>query len=337
MTPSASRPLRLGLLGASRIAPKAVIRPAAETRAGTALRVGARDAARAEAYAREHDLARFGSYEDVLGDAEVDVVYNALPASHHALWTIRALEADKHVLCEKPFAMNADEAEAVLAASARTGCRVIEAYHSRYHPLYRRFLAWMAAGRAGRVTRIEAGFDAPITRPGDIRHAPETGGGAMMDLGCYALLWARDAAGAEPDSVIAEASLRPEGVDEAVRARLSFPGGIEAVVLTDMGAQAERRNWLRVEGEAGRIDFGNPLAPQDGASLTLTRGGEVERAPAEEGTTYGHQLLALARGLETGERLPTEGEAILRQQRALDAVYAAAGLGELRRTRVPFG
>ena len=320
----------IGVLGASRIAPKAVMGPAAKRGDCAVVRVGAREAGRAAAYAKEHGAGQGGTYEDVLADDAVTLVYNGLPASHHAAWTIGALDAGKHVLCEKPFAMNTAEADAMLAAARANDRRVIEAFHHRYHPTYALFLRWLTEDRIGEVRRIEAAFDVTITGPNDIRHAPETGGGAMMDLGCYPLAWAIDAGGGAPEIEAARAELTERGVDRAMRATLRFGGGAKAFIACDMGPEAKRENWLTVEGARGRIDFRNPLAPQNGSMLTMTTGGETVAASEDRSATYDHQLAAVLEALETGEPLPTEGEATLRQQRALDAVHAAAGLGHLR-------
>jgi len=295
--------------------------------------VAARDPARAEAFAAAHGFARAApSYDELITADDVELVYNALPIHLHAAWSIKALEAGKHVLCEKPFAMNADEAEAVLAAARASGKRVIEAFHYRYHPAFRQLLAWIDAGEIGPVTAIEARFDAGIPdRDGtEIRHLPETGGGAFMDLGCYPLSWALSVLGADPARVSAEATLTPRGVDESIGAELAFDGGVTARLSANMALGQRFAASLRVTGERGAISFLNPLAPHMGARLTLEAGGRVESPPISRISTYAYQLDAVLAALESGEALPTEGEAILRQQRTIDRIYGAAGLRHLR-------
>lgn len=325
--------LRIGCLGAARIVPLALVQPSRGSNDVFLQIVGARDGARAQVFARDHGFAEgCAGYEAVVAHPEVDLVYVTLPVSEHAAWSIRALEAGKHVLCEKPFAMNGAEARAVLDDAAKNGRRVIEAFHYRYHPAFATMLDWIAAGRIGRVVRIDAEFSVPIVDKDaqEIRHRPTLGGGAFMDLGCYPLNWALALVDAPLADVRAEATLTPSSVDETMHATLSFGGGESVALQSSMAAGAGLRARLQIEGNTGVIDFVNPLAPQIGASLTLNSQGESESAVIGSGTTYAYQLAAVASALTTGSKLPTEGDAILRQQDALDAVYRAAGLGYLR-------
>ncbi len=325
--------LRIGCLGAARIAPPALVHPARVHGAVQLSAVAARDPARAREFADLHGLAQVrDGYEALVDDPEVDIVYNPLPINLHAEWTIRALDAGKHVLCEKPLAMNAGEVEAMLEAAKRNGRRLIEAFHYRYHPAFETYLAWLGAERIGRLRRIEAHFCAPIDDDDgrEIRHLPETGGGAFMDLGCYPLSWTLMSTAEEPVSVDAEAELTPRGVDERLIATLRFADGLEATLEASMAMSETRRMGLRVVGDDGEIRFDNPLAPQLGSTLTIDCGGETESAAINRVSTYFYQLDAVVRALQTGEALPTEGNALLRQQRLLDRIYAAAGLAGLR-------
>lgn len=319
----------IGLLGAARITEKAVVNPVQVTPQCKLTAIAARDFDRARAYAKQHGVAQaFASYEEVVSADSVDLVYNPLPINLHAEWTITALQAGKHVLCEKPFAMNADEAQAMLAASESSGKRLIEAFHYRYHPAFETCLAWLAADEIGELREIHAAFDVEIKDNGtEIRHRVETGGGAMMDLGCYPLHWALTVMGEAPKHVEATASLTPTGVDEAMQARLNFGAGVTAHLTTSMAAGAKFRADMKLIGSKGEIEFTNPLAPHSGGRLRTKAGREAEISPI---TTYTWQLAAVLKGLQLGTPLPTEGEMILRQQAALDAVYDAAGLRHLR-------
>ncbi|MEL6859667.1 MAG: Gfo/Idh/MocA family oxidoreductase [Pseudomonadota bacterium] len=294
--------------------------------------VAARDRARAEAFAAQHKIAAvLGSYDQVIRSEAVGLVYNPLPINLHAEWTIKALEAGKHVLCEKPFAMNVVEAEAMLAASKATGCRLIEAFHYRYHPAFETCLDWLAADEIGELKEIHAAFDVEIKDNGtEIRHRVETGGGAMMDLGCYPLHWALSITGEAPTEVAASATLTPSGVDESLTADLRFASGVSAHLTTNMGPGAAFRAELKLIGTRGEISFTNPLAPHHplvpGALVSSNgRRGEISSI-----STYTYQLAAVWSALQTGAALPTEGEMILRQQAALDEIYAQAGLKHLR-------
>jgi predicted dehydrogenase len=328
--------LRIGCLGAARITPLAIVAPVSSRNDAALAAVAARDHKRALQFAQEHGFERAeASYQSLIEAPDIDLIYNALPVSGHAEWSIRALRAGKHVLCEKPLAMNMAEAERMAEAARQSGCRLIEAFHYRYHPLYVRMLSWIAVGRIGRVMRLEAHFNAPIgSRDGiEIRHLPEAGGGSFMDLGCYPLSWCLSVIDGEPLSVKADATLTSSGVDEGLNARLMFPDGVEAVLASSMATDNVRDAQLTITGETGTIHFDNPNAPQIGSSLVLDVGGAIETAPDDRSTTYSHQLSAVIRATCTGEALPTEGERMLRQQSVLDAIYVAAGLGALRLQR----
>ena len=324
--------LGIGLLGAARITDEAIIHPTHVIPQCRITAVAARDRARAEAFATKHNIgAVLNSYDDVIASEDVDLIYNPLPIHLHADWTIKALEAGKPVLCEKPFAMNTDEARAMLAASDAAGRRLIEAYHYRYHPAFETCLAWLAADEIGELKEIHAAFDVEIKDNGtEIRHRVETGGGAMKDLGCYPLHWALSVTGEAPKEVEASATLTAAGVDETMRAELSFPSGAAAYLSTNMGPGAAFRAELKLIGTRGEIEFINPLAPHNPfvpGRLTSSRGWEAEISPI---STYAYQLAAVWDALQTGVPLPTEGDMILRQQIVLDAVYESAGLRHLR-------
>ena len=325
--------MRIGGLGAAAIAPTALIHPA-RVRGGAILQaVAARDPARADAFAKQFGFARVAEdYTALVNAPDVDLVYNALPINLHAAWSIRALEAGKHVLCEKPFAMNVVEAQAVIDAARASGKRVIEAFHYRYHPGFLTLLAWLDSGDIGPVTDISATFNIGIPDQGgaQIRHLPETGGGAFMDLGCYPLSWTLSVMGAAPTRVDATATLTARGVDESLRASLEFEGGAKAELSASMALGEAFSADLRIIGTRGQISFINPLAPHGGARLTLDAGGETRTASISRISTYTYQLEAVLAALQTGEELPTEGHAILRQQQSLDQIYAAAGLRHLR-------
>jgi predicted dehydrogenase len=325
--------MRIGCLGAANIAAAALIDPS-KVRGGAVLQaIAARDPARARLFAERHGFVRIADdYEALVTAPDIDLVYNALPINLHAEWSIRALEAGKHVLCEKPFAMNSEEAKAVLAAAETSGKRVIEAFHYRYHPGFRQMIDWIQTGKIGSISTIIANFHIgiPFTGSTQIRHMPETGGGAFMDLGCYPLSWALTIMGIAPSRVTAEATLTPRGVDEALRAILVFDGGARAELSACMTVGEPFSANLTVTGSRGEIRFVNPLAPHGGASLSVDTGEHVHTVPLSRISTYTYQLDSVLEALESCEPLPTEGEAVLRQQCTLDAIYEAAGLQHLR-------
>src|ERR1043165_4487609 len=184
--------VRLGILGAARIAPAAAIKPANNVAEATIGAVAARARSRADAFASKHGIPRVhGSYADLLADPDLDAVYNPLPNGLHAEWTSAAVEAGKLVLCEKPFTANAKEAEDVAAVAARTGLVVTEAFHYRYHPLAQRMLEIVESGELGAIRRIETALCFPLPKFSDIRYQYDLGGGAAMDVGTYTVHMAR--------------------------------------------------------------------------------------------------------------------------------------------------
>ena len=319
---------RIGLLGASRIAPTAVIGPA---RLGVGFQVtaiAARDPGRAKAYAAEHQIpAVADNYAALIARDDVDVVYNALPPAGHARWSIAAVEAGKAVLCEKPFAMNAGEAQAMVEAARASGAVLIEAFHYRFHSVMRHAEALVRGGALGKLKRGFALFVAPIPRTADeLRWRAEQGGGAMMDLGCYPLHALRTLIGAEPEVVGAEAVFEA-GVDTTMSARLAFPGDLEAELACSMTPKrAAARLWL--EGENGSMEIINFMAPQMGCRFTTTIGGVTQILPTEGPTSYAAQMAHLHEVL-AGKSTPlTGGDDAIANMAAIDAIYRASGRAE---------
>jgi predicted dehydrogenase len=327
--------LRFGILGAARIAPLALVHPARGLEGVAVVAVAARDAERARAFAGKHGIPRAaGSNEELFALPEVDVVYNALPTALHARWTIEALRAGKHVLCEKPFAANAHEAERMVAEAERLGRRLVEAFHWRYHPLAARILSICRSGELGNIERVDARFSAPIRDRSDIRWDLSLGGGAGMDLGCYPVHWCRTVLGSEPEVVSAKAREGPPRVDVEMEAELRFPrdaraGGapVPARVRCSMDADAPFDAVLEVVGSRGVLHVQNPIAPQLGHALELRVRGETRRETVEGRSTYHHQLAAVAAALRDGSALPTGGGDAVANLRVLDGIYRASGLG----------
>jgi predicted dehydrogenase len=316
----------IGVLGAAGIAPAAILRPV--LRQGGDVRVAAVASRRnAREYADEHGIERaYDSYQALLDDPLIDLVYNALPPAFHAVWTVAALEAGKHVLCEKPFTMNAAEAEEVVAAAARTGRRAIEAFHDHYHPLSAEVRSFLAGGGVGTVRAVRAVFEASIPfDPSSIRHVPEVGGGALMDLGCYPVHWVRSLFG-EPEVIQASAQQGPLGADVAIAAELALPGGIGATVSAGMVEGTPLRSDLEVLGDQGVLLVQNIVFPSRGHSITVERDGLPYASTVAGRETYDHQLEAVLAALASGTPLPTEGADSVANMRTIDAIYAAAGL-----------
>jgi predicted dehydrogenase len=321
-----SRPLRFGILGAAKIAPRALIEPARLGSEATVDVVAARDIGRARQFAEEHNIPRVArDYAEVVADPDIDVIYNPLPMHLHEHWTIQALRAGKHVLCEKPFSANAGEAERMVKAADEAGRLLVEAFHYRYHPLFARVLS--ASAELGVLRHMEGTFKVAIKDRTDLRHRYDTAGGATMDLGCYPLHWMRQIAGTEPRVLSARAEQGAANVDISMQAELAFPGGLTGHMATSMADHEVFSTTLRVEGELGTLFVDNPLAPHNGHQFKLTLGStETSENIPGTGTTYRYQLIAFVDAVQNGKRLPTMGADAIANMRLIDAVYRAAGL-----------
>jgi predicted dehydrogenase len=324
--------MRLGLLAAARITGPAVIEPARDVDGVDIVAVAARSADRAREYADEWGIpTSYGSYDELVAAPDVDAIYIATPAALHRHWTLAALAAGKHVLCEKPLSANAAEAREMVAAGEAAGLIMMEAFHWRYHPLVAQMAEVLASGRLGTVQRVEGVFDLPDDRIpfGDIRWDLALGGGALMDLGCYPLQWVRWAVGAEPTVVSAVAECPVPGVDGKLVAELSWPSGvtgrIECSMIEPVTSVMTAR--LDVYGADGRMLVTNPLAPQRGAVLRVETAAGAEEIPVETSTTYYHQLVAFREAVASGVPPLTSGSDSVATMELIDACYRAAGLG----------
>jgi predicted dehydrogenase len=285
--------VRIGVLGAARIVPSALIRPARKVSEASVTVIAARDRKRATQFAGKHGVARVApNYAAVIADPDVDAIYNPLPNGLHAEWTTAALEAGKHVLCEKPFTANAAEAEKVAALSERTGLVVMEAFHYRYHPLAERMRAIVESGELGALRHVEASFCFPLPRFSDIRYRFDLAGGATMDAGCYAIHMTRLLGGEEPAVVSATAKLQSAQIDRAMTVELLFPSGHTGRITCSMWSSAVLRLQARAIGDRGRLDVFNPLAPQTWHRLKVVtdQGTRVEHLVRRP--TYFYQLEA---------------------------------------------
>jgi predicted dehydrogenase len=318
-------PLRIGILGAARIAPMALIRPARRNLEAAVVGVAARDASRAEAFAHKHGIERFyGRYETLLADPDIEAVYNPLPNALHAEWTIRALEAGKHVLCEKPFAATVAEAEAMAAAATRAGRVLMEAFHYRYHPLFARLRALMTSGELGTIRHLEAQFSIPLLRPGDIRWSEALAGGALMDTGCYAVHLLRHLAQSEPAVTEARAAWTRGGVDRWLHGEFAFPNGITGGFTCALLSAAFLRISARIEGSLGRVDVINFVAPQFFHRLRVKTPAGARSERVAGSPTYDYQLRAFVAAVRNGTPIPTGPADSIANMRTIEALYAAA-------------
>jgi predicted dehydrogenase len=321
--------LRVGILGAARIAPAAMVKPARAVPAVSVDAIAARDPRRAREFASRHGIGRVHpDYATLLADPELDAVYNPLPNGLHAQWTLAALAAGKHVLCEKPFTANAAQAREVADAADRSGLVVMEAFHYRYHPLMARVLEILADGELGAVRHIEASLCFPVPARRDIRWQLSLAGGATMDAGCYPIHCLRTLGGSLGEPVVdsARAKLRSPGVDRYMTASFTFPGGATGRITASLWSARMLSLSARVRGEVGELRVFNYLAPSAYHRLTVRSGGRSrrERVPGE--ATYTHQLRAFAGAVLDGGPVLTDARDAVRTMSVIDNVYRAAGL-----------
>lgn len=319
--------VRIGILGAANIVPMALIKPARQVAEVTATAIAARDITHAQAFAKKHQIPHvFASYEDLLNDPDIDAVYIPLPNSLHGRWTIQALEAGKHVLCEKPFASNAAEAERMAQAGQRSGLVLMEAFHYRYHPLAARMKEIVSSGELGTLRHIEASLCFPLFSRSDIRYSLALGGGATMDAGSYPINLLRFLSGEEPEVVQATAKLASPGIDRRMDADLRFPSGITGHIRASLFSSDLLNISARISGDQGQMSVLNYVAPQAYHRLSVKTGREHRKEHMAGDASYTYQLRAFAQAINEGTAVSTNANDAIANMRVIDAIYRKAGL-----------
>src|SRR5919107_5812418 len=325
-----SDPVRVGILGAARIAELAIVKPARET--GTRLVViGARDRRRAEAFARQHGVERaVDSYPEVLADPKVEAVYNPLPNALHGPWNLAAARAGKHVLSENPFASTAEEAAEVRAAARDTGVTVVEGFHYLFHPVMQRLFALLDSGELGALQRVDALIAMPEPDDGDPRWSFDLAGGALMDLGCYGLHAHRTLgrwAGGEPELVDARAKERvgAPGVDEWLGAEPRFPSRAIGAVRASM-VHPRFEMTLRVVGSRGEAKIMDFVQPHKDDRVLIRTGTDARTDHMGTRSSYIYQLEEFITALRGGWRMPTVPDDAVATAQLIDQCYRAADL-----------
>jgi xylose dehydrogenase (NAD/NADP) len=269
-----NRILNWGLLSTANIN-RSLITPLNASKKNRLLAVASRSQSAAEDYARRWNIPRpLGSYEVLLEDPEIDVIYNSLPNHLHAEWTIKALQAGKHVLCEKPFALTLAEADAMISASQETGKVLAEAFMYRHHPQTLKVKEMVDSGMLGELQTFRGAFTFTLTRENDIRSKKETGGGSIWDVGCYPISYARTIMNAEPVEVFGWQVLGPSGTDDSFFGQLRFPN--ERYAQFDCGFKSPSRAQVEIIGARGTLNIPDPFKPGLTGKLLLTRGDQTE-------------------------------------------------------------
>lgn len=325
--------LRIGVLGAANIARRFTAAVANSDRVEV-VAVASRGVKKAAAFAAECGISRsHASYEAMLADPEVDAVYLPLPNNLHAEWAIKALEAGKHVLCEKPLALGAAEVRAMLAAAEASGCFLAEGYPWLAQPLTAELAGLLASNAIGTIKQVAVSFSAPFSDPTNIRLRPETGGGALLDLGSYCVSFLRLVAGVRPIRVHAVADWSETGVDRGMVATLTFPDGLLATLNCSFAAAYQRT--AVIHGESGSLTtaWQNHTTGPDAEPIRLWRGGankvaqEVISAPFADGFLAEAEAFAdaVAKGTTawTGASAPESLDIAL----TIDALAASARAG----------
>jgi predicted dehydrogenase len=319
--------IRFGTLGAAAITPRALINPCIdEPRAGV-YAIAARDRKRAEEFARYARIRHvFDDYQAVIEHPKIDAIYIPLPISAHHEWTIKALVAGKHVLCEKSLASNTAEAQEMADVAAKTGRVLMDAFHYRYHPLFIRAKQLVDSGEIGELREVRAVFDVPVSGADNIRMNYRTAGGVTMDIGCYPISWVRHITSLEPIDIEARAEVGPPDVDLWLAATMQMPGGIVAHTSGDMRSDVSFKAQLDVVGSRGRLTIVNPVSPQAGHQLKIVANGGTRTEVFDRRPSYGYQLDAFIAAIESGAPLLTGADDAVKQMRVIDRCYQSAGL-----------
>ncbi|CAI6087721.1 Gfo/Idh/MocA family protein [Cohnella sp. JJ-181] len=322
------RKLRWGILGCAGIAVRAVIPGLQQSERGVVAAIASRDLDKAKQTAEQLGIdAAYGSYEALLADDTIDAVYIPLPNHLHLPWTIRAAEAGKHVLCEKPIALDAAEAGRMIEACRAGGVHLAEAFMYRHHPRYRMIRELIASGEIGEIRGIHGAFTFNnAANHANIRYRREWGGGSVYDVGCYPISAARLILGREPEAATAHAFFSPEhdGVDMMASGLVEFSDGVS--LTFDCGMWASSRNTLEVLGTKGAIQVPSAFVagPDGSADFVVVSGGERREVEVPRLNQYALQGDDFARAALDGAAMPFEPEDAARNMKVIDAVLRSA-------------
>lgn len=323
--------LRWGIISSAKIAREKVIPGLQRADNCEVVAIGSRDRQTAAAVAERWGIpSAYGSYDDVLADPRVDAVYVPVPNHLHARWTIAAAEAGKHVLCEKPMALTADEAQTMVDVCERTGVALMEAFMYRLHPSWERARELVADGTIGDLVAVDSWFSYYNDDPANIRNIPEVGGGALMDIGCYCIDLSRLLFGSEPTRVASHMRRDPvQHVDTTTTALLGFGSGVASFTCS---TRAKPDQYVTIHGTEGRLHLGVPFnIPPDratevvvhvGKALPADADGEVHRFEATDPYTVQGQRFAAA--VLSGSPVPTPPSEGVATMRVLERVVSAA-------------
>lgn len=317
--------LHWGILSTARIGIRRLLPAFARSEAGTVIAIASRNEARAHEIATQFGIPRaHGSYEALLADPEVEAIYNPLPNSLHSPWTLRAAAAGKHVLCEKPLALDAQEAQEMVEASTGAGVLLQEAFMYRFHPQIDELRRLIKDGLIGKLWVVRSAFTFTVAEASDIRLNASLGGGGLMDVGCYCVNLSRLLLG-EPQSVFASAVYERE-VDVRLAGAMQFPDG--AAALFDCGVRAPHRQVCEVIGTDGTITLPRPFQPEEEPALvTVRRGTQEERIEIPRTNQYTRMIDHFGACVRQGLTPRFSAEDAVANMRVLDALRHSARSG----------
>lgn len=329
-TSNAVAPVRWGILGAANIAVRQVIPATQQSSLCTVLAIASRDAEKARSAAESLDIPRaYGSYDELIDDPDVEVIYNPLPNHLHVPWTIRAAETGKHVLCEKPIALTANEARQLADVQKRTGVQIAEAFMVRTHPQWLATRDLVTNGKIGDLRLINGHFTYFRRDPADVRSNPEWGGGALMDIGCYPITMSRWLFGEEPTEVVGQLEVDPDmHIDRVGSALMRFPSGQAAFTF---GGQVALHQQMKIFGTRGHITVDVPFNPpadrstrivlDDGRDLIGTGAQEFIFAPVNQ---YTEQATRFAQAVRGTASVAVPVSDAINNMRVIDALFRSA-------------
>jgi len=325
--------IRWGVLSTASIGVRKVLPAMQQGQYSDVVAIASRDLTRARETAAQLGIAKaYGSYEELIADADVDAIYNPLPNQMHVPWTVKAAEAGKHVLCEKPISLTVAEVESLLAVRARTKVKIGEAFMIRSHPQWLRAKELIGSGRIGTLRSVMASFSYFNVDPKNIRNHVESGGGALYDIGCYCIQAARYGFGAEPSRVVGCIDRDPAmGTDRLTSAMLEFSGG---QAIFNCSTQLVPYQRVHFFGTKGRIEIEIPFnAPKDRPTRIMIDGGDlfgadrvIEEFPVCDQYTLQGDAFSKAI-LEDGE-VPVPLEQAIRNMRVIEAIFRSAQMGQ---------
>ncbi|WP_438351169.1 Gfo/Idh/MocA family oxidoreductase [Paenibacillus sp. FA6] len=326
--------LKWGVLGSARIAVNSVIPGILQSHFNEVVAVASRDLEKAQETAVKFQIPKtYGSYEQLLQDPDIDAVYIPLPNHLHYEWTIKAIQAGKHVLCEKPLALNAEEAERMVQAAKEAGVILAEAFMYRYHPRYTQLKQIIDSGEIGEVRGIRSAFTFNNANDlNNVRYRKEMGGGAIYDVGCYPITAARLLLGKEPEAVTVQAqfSSAHDDVDMMAAGLIEFEGGIS--LQFDCGMWSDFRNPLEVLGSEGIIEVPSAFVTptEESGHFYVIKSGEKNKVSVPFLNAYSLQADAFAQAVLQGKPLPFAAVDAVYNMKIIDACIASA----TKRTRI---